>query len=225
MVERIDNIVYQKDGQGVQVQTGVYYNGPAEFLVQRIAKELLKIDVWTQIFGDSIDGYKRMDYAIRQLPAMRIYNNNYTKESESWFIVGQILVDIILPASLRRNETQQIQDTLSGAVVQQFRRPGFFETLSQAVPGLNELGRTVDVDKSLGFEWEDTEVPLTQIILNFRLDLRQWDLYLEETNRTKDSPFEEVLGDLTKLVTEIRGLKDDNQTTEVTEDINQDIGD
>lgn len=215
MAERIDEIVYQRDEEGSRVRQEPFYDAPAEFLVAMIARELKKSEQWSKVFGSSIDPYMRMDYSIRQLPALRIYNLQYTKEAESWFIVGDIKADIIMPASLRRDETQQLQDTLSGAVVQQFRRPGFFRLLCGLVPGLNELGKVVNVDKSLGFEWETQEVPLTQITLNFRLDLRVWDDYLESTNRTKDSPYVEVLGDLDKLVGQIQGLKDDNATTDV----------
>lgn len=223
--ERIDRLVYVKDTEKSPVKTTLFYNGPVEFLVHIIARELGKITPFSKIFGDSISGYRRMDFSHRQLPAVRVYNNTYRKDFDSWFIEGDILVDIILPASLRRDDTQQVQDTLSGAIVQQFRSPAFFLSLSEMVPGLNELGKTVNVDKSLGFEWEDQEVPLTQISLNFRLDLRMWDEYLESTNRTKDSPFTEVLGSLDSIVGIIDGLKDDNATTEVSIGVNADLTD
>ena len=220
MSERIDELQYTKDEEGKQVQEAPFYNGPGEFLVQCIAHELKKIEVWTQIFGQNIDAYMRMDYSMRALPVLRIYNLNQTKNFDSWFVEGDIKADILFPASLRRNETQQIQDTMSAALMQQFRRPGFFSTLCEAVPGLNELGKRFDVDKSLGFDFEDAEVPLTQITLNFRLDLRIWDEYLADTNRTKDSPFNPVLGDLKSLVTTIQGMRDDDETVEVEIDAN-----
>lgn len=214
--ERIDRLEYEKNSQGLNNKGTPYFDGPAEFLVDRVAAALKSVAEFAKIFGDLIDPYKRMDYSIRALPAIRLYNDQYTKDFDSWFINGDIKCDIILPASLRRNETQQVQDTLSAALVQQFRRPQFFETLKDEVPGLNELGKRMTVDKSLGFEWEETEVPLTQITINFRLDLRAWDLYLEQTDREKDSPFKKVLGDLESLVTLIEGLKDDNETTDVS---------
>ena len=220
--ERIDRIEYQKVQEENETTT-VFYNGPAEFLVDKMAKRLVEVSQFAKIFGDNIDGYKRMDYSIRALPAIRLYNDNYIKDYESWFINGDIKCDLILPANLRRQETQQIQDTLSAAVVQQFRRPAFFASLCEQVPGLNELGKRVTVDKSLGFEWDETEVPLTQITLNFRLDLRQWDNYLEQTNRTKDSPFVGVLADLEKIVTTIQGLRDDNETVETEIGVTQTI--
>lgn len=218
MVERIDEIKYENDSDGVQSKDVVFFDGPAEFLVQRIAHHLKEDEVWFKIFGEFIDPYMRMDYSLRNLPALRLYNLNVNKDYESWFVEGEIKADIILPASLRRNETQQIQDSLSSALLQQFRRPNFFKTMCEKVPGLNELGKRFQVDKSLGFDFETTEAPLTQITLNFRLDLRAWDQYLEDTYRTKDSPYAQVLADLEKLVAKIEGLKDDNKTTEVTVD-------
>ena len=215
--ERIDRIQYEKTAEGLPEKTKeLFFNGPAEYLINRIVTRLKAVEPFARIFADSIDGYLRMDYSHRQLPAIRLYNELATKDYESWFIEGDIKMDIIFPANLRRVETQQIPDTLAGAIVQQFRRPNFFESLCSEVPGLNELGKRVTIDKSLGFEWGDTEVPLTQITLNFRLDLRQWDRYLEDTYRTKDSPFKAVLADLEAINTTIQGLKDDNETTDVS---------
>lgn len=215
MSERIDEIQYQDDRT-------LFYDGPAEFLVKRVCDQLKLVEQWTRLFGDRIDPYQRMDYGVRELPALRIYNLESFKEFDSWFITGDLSADIIWPASLRRSELQQIPDTVSAALLQQFRRPEFFSDLCQLVPGLNELGKSFRTNKSMGFEWGDDIVPLTQIQINFRIDLRQWDLYLEETNRTKDSPFEEVLASLDRIVTEIEGLRD-NGDTELSVPLDQDV--
>lgn len=215
MSERIDVIEYQDDKT-------LFYNGPAEFLVRQVCDELKNVEQWERLFGDRIDPYQRMDYGIRELPALRIYNLESFKEFDSWFITGDLNADIIWPASLRRNELQQIPDTVSAALLQQFRRPQFFSTLCGLVPGLNELGKSFRTNKSMGFEWGEDVVPLTQININFRIDLRQWDLYLEETNRTKDSPFEEVLASLDRIVTVIEGLRD-NGDTELNVPLDQDV--
>lgn len=217
MPDKIDQLEYKRDSKTeAQISSGLFVNGPAEFLVQQMALNLKGVEQWKKIFGESIDAYKRMDYSIRQLPALRIYNDDFNKDYESWFIEGDIKADIILPASLRRTEVQQIQDTISNALLQQFRRPLFFTTMMGVVPGLNELGKKFTCNKSLGFEFEENMVPLTQLTINFRLDLRIWDDYLEQTDRTKDSPFEAVLGNLESIVGTINGLKDDNKTTEVS---------
>lgn len=214
MSERIDEIQYTTpSGDSTKEPFETFFlTGPGEFLCLEIAR-LLKADtVWAKLFGDAIDGYKRMDYAMRNLPAMRIYNDEYKKEYESWWITGSVKIDLIFPANIRRNETQQIPDTVSAALVQQFRRPSFFQAVCATVPGLNELGKTVYCDKALAFEWqEDMLVPLVQCVLNFRLDLRAWDDYMESDYRTKDEPFDRPLGDLEQIATYIQALRDDGE--------------
>lgn len=199
-----------------------FISSPAEFMSRIIAIELRKVEVFTRIFGDYLDAYPRDDYPVRALPAMRIYDKGYRKTSESHYIEGQLFIDLVLPASLRRYENQEVADILSSALMQQFRRPEFFNTLCDLIPGLNELGREYNVDKDLVFVWNDNQVPLTQIRMNFRIDLKEWDSYLELTNRTKDEPFMETLGDLETLAGTIEGLRGDE--TEVELPFEQDLG-
>jgi hypothetical protein len=203
--ERIDRLEWDWE----KLKSDPFFSGPTEFMIHELAKRLREVKQFKLIFGESIDGYRRMDFSERELPALRVYNNTFVKEGESWFINGDVKVDVILPASLRRNDLQQVQDTISAALLQQFRRPKFFDKMNGLVPGLNELGKIFSVDKSLGFEWGEDIVPLTQITLNFRLDLRQWDDYLESTNRTKDEPFEATLKNLELIANRIQGLNDD----------------
>lgn len=217
-MERIDEIVYTDTAAPTRedLETSLFVTGPSEFLCAEIAAALRASTTWTRLFGEYIDGYKRMDYSQRSLPAMRIYNDNFKKDYDSWFINGFVKIDLIFPANIRRVETQQIPDTLSAAILQQFRRPTFFSDLCQKVPGLNELGKVVDCDKALAFEWaEEQLVPLIQILVNFRIDLREWDSYLEDDYRTKDDPFERTLADLEQIITTIEGLRDDDDV-EVT---------
>lgn len=197
MTQRLDNF-----------KKNPFIDGPAEFLVKSLAEGIKAVPQFELIFGDFIDPYMRQDYAERNLPVLRCYNTNYTKEAESWFINGTVNLDVIFPASLRRTELQQLQDTISSALLQQFRRPSFFDAMLEEVPGLNELGKVFTVDKELGFKWADDIVPMTQITVNFRLDLRRWDDYLEETNRTKDDPFTRTLADLERIFTTIVGVDD-----------------
>jgi hypothetical protein len=225
MSERIDKLEYQ-DADEVQstidegVRTKLFHDGPGEFLAREVVKAMGADPVWKTLFGDSMDSYQRMDYGDRAFPAIRIYDRGYRKEYDSWFINGELYVDVIWPPSIRRRETQQLPDTVSSALLQQFRRPSFFTAMCGVVPGLNELGKNFNVDKSLGFEWKDGVIPLTQITVNFRVDLREWDRYLEKTDRTKDTPFEESIGDLRRLVSEIQGL-DDSEEVNVTVPIDQ----
>lgn len=215
----------------------IFINGPAEFLVKVVVEELRKVKEFAALFGATdcdpgyIDDYRRMDYPVRALPALRIYNELYNKDFDSWFIEGDILADIIWPANIRRTGLEQIPDTVGSALLQQFRRPTFFHIISERMgkplnePGfgvLNELGKRFSVDKALGFEWQDEIVPLTQIRINFKIDLRQWDLNLEEENRTKDDPFEYTLGNLERIVTVIQGIRTveevDDPEIEITAD-------
>lgn len=212
MAKKIDALKVELVGDSDVYTNPVFMSGPAEYLCLVIAK-LLKLEPhFAAIFGTDIDEYMRMDYGFTNLPAMRIYNKSYRKEFDSWFIKGDIVCDVILPADLRREELQRFTDLMCSAVVQQFRRPEFFIELEEALPGLNELGKSVDVDKALVFEWGDNQAPLTQIVLNFRIDLRMWDDYLEQTNRTKDSPFEETLDALKRLNGTLIGLNDQDVT-------------
>lgn len=211
------------------LQRNPFLDGPTEYLVKTVVRELKKYKVWTSLFGDFMDPYKRMDYSMRNFPAMRIYNDGYIKPHESWFIDGDLTVDLIWPPGIRRTELQQIPDTVAAAVVQQFRRPSFFDAVEFAintdenaveddgfrtvgVPGLNELGKRVTVDKSLAYDLgNDQYAPLTQLEVNFRVDLREWDDYLEEQNRTKDEPFVQTLGDLERIAGRIVGVNDDGE--------------
>lgn len=222
MAERIEEF-----NLNLATNRSIFYNGPAEFLAKSVAERIRLVSQFSAIFGSTpldsgyIDSYPRMDYAIRNLPALRIYDKGYLKQFESWFIDGDLYLDVIFPPNIRRNETQNLQDVISSALLQQFRRVTFFNEVSNLVPGLNELGKTFSVDKTLGFQIGSDIVPLTQIKANFRIDLRQWDKYLESTCRTKDEPFEETLEILERIVTTINALRDDNETTELQVGIDQ----
>lgn len=221
-MERIDKIVFNTpdlDSTRESKETELFITGPMEFLAKEIADHLLGDEVWAALFGQNIDPYPRMDYAIRNLPSIRIYDKGYTKENESWFITGDITAEVIFPPNLRRAEFQQIPNTVASALMQQFRRETFFEAIAAKVPGLNELGKRFEVDKSLAFEFENGMAPMVRITLNVRLDLRAWDAYLESDNRTKDDPFNRTLGDLQNIVTIIQGLN-----SEDADDINVEIG-
>ena len=204
MTERIDSL-----------DTNPFLLGPA-ILVGAIKTELLLVPQFVLVFGDAIDSYKRNDYAVRNFPALRIYNEQYTKEFDSWFINGDIVMDVILPPATRRNLIQDFQDTLSSALLQQFRRPTFFNNINLVVPGLNELGKTFSVSKTLEFMYDDKYCPALQITANFRIDIRQWDEYLESQYLTKDDPFEATLNDLELIAAEIAAKEDNLVTTNTT---------
>lgn len=204
MTERIDNLA-----------SNPFLLGPA-ILAAHLKTQIAAVDQFVLIFGDCIDDYKRNDYAVRNLPALRIYNESYKKEFDSWFIEGDIVLDCILPAHLRRNLIQETQDTLSSAFLQQFRRRTFFNTMCTLVPGLNELGKTFSVSKDMEFVFDDKYCPAMQMLVNFKIDIRQWDNYLESQYLTKDDPFEATLSDLELIAARINALEDNLTTTNVS---------
>jgi hypothetical protein len=212
-MERIENILHYPTP---------FLDGPTEFLVKTLAIEFSKVKQFKKIFGENIDNYKRQDYSIRSLPAVRFYNNSQFKESDNGWLTGDVIADVIFPASIRRNELQQVQDTLSAAMFNQFNRDTFFFSIRAGVPGLNELGRTISVDKSLGYQWQDGEevVPLTQFTINSRLDLRIWNDYLTSQLRTNEDPFERTLGILEEIYVKIQGLQQDTVEVEIDAEIN-----
>jgi hypothetical protein len=99
---------------------------------------------------------------------------------------------------------------IAAALVQQFRRyKKFFAVCEKAVPGLNELGKKIRVEKNLGFAWEDEVLPLTQLTINYRINIEEWDSALEEQLRTTEDPFEKTLAALEEIVTSISAVDDD----------------
>jgi hypothetical protein len=187
-----------------------FIDGPTQALVKAVAGSIGLVPEFKYIFGENIDTYERADYSERQLPALRVYNHEYTKEHESHYIVGELLLDIIWPPAIRRDETQAFQDILSSALLQQFRRPQGFNELVELVPGLNELGKVFSVNKQLGMVWQDGFLPVTEIRANFRIDLKIWDAYLESTGRTKDDPFNVTLKELRLISAKIQPVRDDS---------------
>lgn len=214
MAERID-----------AVSRDTFLSGPTEFLASIVAGQIALVPQFVAVFGPRIDAYQRLDYSMRELPAIRIYNNTFTKDFESWFIEGELILDAIFPPATRREKLQLFQDTVSAALLQQFRRTAFFEAVTALVPGLNELGKSFSVDKALGFSFGSGDpAPLTQMRANFRLDLRQWDDFLTQDGRTKADPFERTIENLEVIHTEIEGLLEDGTIVATVESLqNQEV--
>lgn len=187
-----------------------FLDGPTETLVKSVISEIGKVEQFKRLFGDFVDPYMRTDYPVRALPVLRIYNRNFMKESESWWIVGDLTADAIFPPSIRRTEFQNVQDVVTSALLQQFRRTPFFTTLEGLVPGLNELGKRFSVEKDLSFQSADGLAPTSRIEINFRIDIEKWDLYLQSQCRTVDDPFRRTLEDMESIVAAIEGLRDDD---------------
>lgn len=208
----------QKDKQRVEnFAKNPFIDGPGQFLAKAMCEELVAVQEFKYIFGEFIDPYMRVDYQMSNFPALRIYNEAYRKDYESWWVTGDIMMDVIYPANIRRKELQFIPDQLCAALLQQFRRPVFFDSIESQVPGLNEIGKVFSADKTLGFQWQDGILPLSQITVNFRIDLREWDSYLEANDRTKDDPFNKTLANLQEISTQINLMKEQANGPDVIE--------
>jgi hypothetical protein len=209
-----------------------WLDGPGQYIVSAITEELLCEPTFQYVFGEFIDGYQREDYGMRNLPALRCYSLTGKKTSEDWFFDGEITIDALYPPRIRRKDLMAVPAMVTSALIQQFRRmtpeprtlaalgttgnpPEFFDRVRAKVPGLNRLGREVGYDHSLALKIADDLCPVSQHKLDYRVDLRQWDAYLEQTNRTKQDPFEATLTDLRSVLGSIQGLRDDG-TTEVS---------
>jgi len=215
--------------QGIQekleaLDANPFLDGPTEFLTKTVCAELVKVPAFSLVFGEFIDHYMRMDYAVRNLPALRVYNNTYAKTAESWYIEGELIADLIWPASMRRDELQLLPDMVTAALIQQFRRPTFFRNVLATVHGLNVLGKVMRVDKSAMFEISDQNfVPLTQVVIDFRIDLSAWDRWLEEDARTKDEPFERTLANLATFIGKIGAVRDDASNADLAAQANNEV--
>ncbi len=190
---------------------------PGDRIVQSIVEELLAEPTMRLIFGDRIVGYKRMDFGVRDFPAIRVFSDGGSKDGETWYLSGDVKIEVIYPPNIRRDEWQRFPDLVTSALLALFRAQPFFDRVRAKVPGLNQLGWSFAFDKSLGFRARDDDdvSPLTQIRLNYRVLLNEWDAYMESDDRTAEQPFERTLGDLRKLFLEIQG-RDDDGVTNVT---------
>jgi hypothetical protein len=184
-----------------------FLSGPGELLCFHSARLLLEVPEWRGFFGEYIDGYYREDYGIRNLPALRFYSDKFESESQSWWLDGNVDMDVLLPPSLRRGDLQKVSDVVVAALLQQFRRDSFLEGLRLVVPGLNYYGRGFHADKNKAWQPASSEselIPMAAVSLNFRVDLREWDAYLESADRTVDDPFRKTLKTLASIGTIIR---------------------
>lgn len=197
-----------------------WFDQPGELIVNHLAVELKKDPVIARIFGDRVEPYMRMDFGVRELPAVRMFNPTGRKDSETGYLTGEIKMDVIFPPSVRRAELQKYPDRVVSMLLAQFRRQSFFTSMRALVPGLNELGRSYSFDKALGFVPKDAEelCPLTQITVGWRILLADWDLYLESDDRTPNDPFEKTLGDLETLNVISQPVLDDGTNAPIAPD-------
>ncbi len=209
MAERIENL-----------EAPDWFLQPGDRLASSLVDTLKKQRVFRLIFGESIVSYKRMDFSARELPALRIYNDTGRTDSDTWYLNGDLKLDVIFPANLRRAQAQQFPDLVVSTILAMFRSDKLLASMRLLVPGLNELGKVFSYDKSLGFIERDKEdiCPLSQVTANFRILLEEWDRFLESDDRTSADPFEQTLGDLETLYLQIQAQNDAGEVV-VTESI------
>lgn len=195
---------------------------PGDKVVASFAAILAAEPVFAEVFGESIYPYKRMDIGARELPALRIYSDAGHKEGETWYAGSDLTIDCIFPLSTRRDDLQAFADTVTAALMAEFRRPSVLAAMREQVPGLNRIGWTLDYDKGLMFQPDDETdpVPMTQIVADWRVLLAEWDRYLEGDARTVDEPFQRTLAALKTInfstFAQTEDQPDVNQVTETT---------
>lgn len=184
---------------------------PTDKIVPAICAELANEPVFKEMFGEAIEPYMRGDFSVRDLPALRVFDPNGRKDAETWYSEGIIRAEVIFPPSIRRAELQAYPALVRSALLAQFRRDSFFSAMRKQVPALNRLGWSFSWDNTLGFVARDADevCPMVQITIDWRVDMAEWDRYLESDDRTTDEPFEKTIGDLKKIVAKANALLDD----------------
>lgn len=181
-------------------------------------EEIMKEPIFEQIFGESVADYQRMDFGYRNLPALRVFNISGNSNAQTWYVNGDLRVEVIFPPHIKRTELQQFPDLLTTAILSQLRRPSFFNAMRARVPGLDQLGFNYTWDKGLGFKAADAEdvAPMVALGVNFRVNKNVWDQYAETQGRELDTPFTETLDDLKRFINIIRAVKDNGDLAGVT---------
>jgi len=197
-----------------------WFDQPGELIVDKLADAIKAERVFKLIFDDRIEPYMRMDFGVRELPAIRMFNSAGRKESETGYFTGEIKMDVIFPPAVRREELQRYPSRVVSALLAQFRRQKFFAALCEEIPGLNEMGKVFNYDNTLAFVAKDTEelCPMVQLVVGWRILLADWDLFLESDERTTDDPFERTLGDLERLTVEVQAVLDSGTKAPIAPD-------
>lgn len=216
--------------------TREFLSSPGDDLVVKTVRQLASIPAFVKLFGPYTDDkdqqrwapYQRMDWSLRQLPAMNIFESNTeSKDSDQAFLTGTVSFQIFWPANFRRNDLARVPAAFKGVMENFFNSQWVRDMLDELywitrpmkVYGLNEYGKTMTwVPQTEGIV-ETELVPVTQVDANYRIDLRAWNRALEFMGRTKDDPFSQSLYDLTV----IGGLTTEGIYQGVTDDAAQDV--
>lgn len=198
-----------------------FLTGPGEDLIPKTLLQLSRVAGMITLFGKYIpptgaaaDGqqrwadYNRMDWSLRQLPAMNLYESgSEVRSSDQGFLNGQVTMMIFWPANFRRSDSRRIEAAFRGVINNFFSSKYVSDMLDELyyiqrdskVYGLNEYGKTLNWTPNVEGLVEDKMVPVTMIEIPYRIDLRAWSRALEYMGRTVADPFEITLDQLTGI--------------------------
>lgn len=151
--------------------------------------------------------YERMDWSIRQLPAINVFEaaTAEAKDSDQAFLRGNIQFQVFWPPNFRRPDSRRVEVAFKGALQNFFASQYVTAMLDELyyvqrpvkVYGLNEYGKTMNWTPNTQAIVENEVVPVTIMDANYRIDLRSWYRALEYMGRTKENPFAVTLAPLT----------------------------
>lgn len=225
----------------------LFLTGPGEDLVPKLLLQMSRVPAFVKLFGPyKIDtdnnkntdqqrwsDYQRMDWSLRQLPAISIFESqSEQKSSDNAWLTGNIMMNVYWPANFRRSDLARVPAAFKSVVENFFASKYATDMLDELyyiqrdmkVYGLNEFGKELTWTTNTEGIVEQQMVPVTMVDIRYRIDLRSWYRALEFMGRTKDNPFEITLLDLTQISADINGISD-NETLEVdlTVETNMDV--
>lgn len=200
----------------------LFLTSPGEDIVPKLLMQLSAVPTMKALFGSyksddegnkSTDqqrwaDYNRMDWAVRQLPAINVFESgSESKESENGFVNGTISIQVFWPPAFRRGQTMRVPAAFKGAMQDFFISNFCSDMLDELyhilrpmkVSGLNELGKHLNWSPNVEGFVANELVPATILEVNYRIDLRAWYRTLEYQGRTKANPFVADLADLTGI--------------------------
>lgn len=217
----------------------IFLSGPGEYLVKNTLMQMAAYKnstgfAFQQLFGKYTPGsnqqrwsdYSRMDWSIRQLPAVSVYEAEpEDKTSSNAWLNGTISIMVFWPPSQRRSDLARVPMAFKGVMQNFFESQFVVDMLDELywivrpakVPGLNEYGKVMTWTPNVEGFVEDQQVPVSLVNVKYRIDLRAWYRWLEFNNRTKLNPINTPLADLTIIGGQYQGvINNDASQVQVT---------
>lgn len=203
-----------------------FLSSPGDDLVDKLIAQISSVPQMNALFGPYKKGhdqqrwadYQRMDWSIRQLPCLSVFESqSEQKESDNAWLSGSITIQAYWPPNLRRSDLSRVPGTFKGILENFFASKYctdmldelYYVTRPMKVFALNELGKQMTWTTNVEGIVESQMVPVTMVDVRYRIDLRAWYRAMELMGRTKQSPFESTLSDLTRFQGVYDGVKDD----------------